>query len=121
MTSKFRFILALAILTGALLLTLGCSERRLSDAEMGLNPQQARGRRVWDAQCARCHEPHSASARKGPVLKNVYQKPYLPSGLPANDERMTEVILRGRNMMPGFSESLTQQQLDDLLAFMRKL
>ena len=48
---------------GLLLLILGClgcqMERRKSDAELGLNPQQARGRYLYDQNCIRCHEPYS--------------------------------------------------------------
>ncbi len=96
-------------------------ERRKSDEELGLSPQQSRGRRVFDAQCARCHEPYSASARKGPTLKNLYKKPYLPSGMPANDDRVSEVILRGRKMMPAFNETINESQLADLLAYLKTL
>ena len=36
----------------------GCDvERRKSDAELGLNPQQAAGRKLYDNYCDRCHEP----------------------------------------------------------------
>src|SRR3954469_6674256 len=80
-------------------------ERRKPDAELGLNAQQAHGRRIFDAQCARCHDPYSASAAKGPSLKKLYKRQYPPSGLPANDERVTGGIMLGRKMMPAFSQS----------------
>ena len=97
-------------------------ERRRTDAELGLNAQQAAGRRVYDDACARCHEPYSTRGKKGPGLKGVFRHPYLPiSGLPANDERVTDIIRLGRKEMPGFSQKLTQQQLDDLLAYMHTL
>ncbi len=117
MTFPRTLVLALTFLA-----LLGCKvERRKTDEELGLNPQQARGRRVFDAKCARCHEPYSASAQKGPSLKNLYKRPYLPSGLPANDQRVTDSIIMGRKMMPAFSGSLTQEQLDDLLAYLKTL
>ena len=97
-------------------------QRRKSDAELGLNPQQAAGRKIYDAQCDRCHEPYSTRGKKGPGLKGVFQNKYLPiSGLPANDERVTDIIRLGRKEMPGYSQTLNQQDIEDLLAYMHTL
>jgi mono/diheme cytochrome c family protein len=110
---------------GLLLLILGClgcqMERRKSDAELGLNPQQARGRYLYDQNCIRCHEPYSRWGVHGPSLKNLYKKPYLPSGMPVNDERLRDVILLGKAKMPSFRKTFTDQQLDYLLAYLKTL
>lgn len=107
----------------ALLVICGCNiERRKSDAELGLNPQQAAGRKIYDQYCDRCHEPDSTKGKKGPGLKGMFQHKYLSlSGLPANDERVTDIIRLGRNEMPAFSQTLNQQQIDDLLAYLHTL
>jgi len=114
--------LSLAALLAWLALA-GCEvERRKSDAELGLNPQQAAGRKIYDSYCDRCHEPYSTRGKKGPGLKGVFQKKYLPlSGLPANDERVGEIIRFGRHEMPGYSQTLSPQQMEDLLAYMHTL
>ena len=102
---------------------VGCDvERRKSDAELGLNAQQAAGRRIYDNNCDRCHEPYSTSGKKGPGLKGVFKKEYLSvSGLPANDDRVGEIVRLGRSKMPAFGQTLDQQQLQDLLAYMHTL
>jgi mono/diheme cytochrome c family protein len=104
-------------------LTLGCDvERRKSDAELGLNAQQAAGRKIYDAECARCHEPYSIRGKKGPSLKGVFQHKYLSlSGLPANDDRVTDIVRMGRNEMPAYSQKLSQQDIQDLLAYLHTL
>jgi len=101
----------------------GCTvERRKSDAELGLNPQQAAGRKIYDSNCARCHEPYSTRGKKGPGLKGVFQKKYLSlSGLPANDERVSDIVRLGRNEMPGYSQTLSAQDIQDLLAYLHTL
>jgi len=101
----------------------GCDvERRRSDAELGLNPQQAAGRKTYDSYCDRCHRPYSTKGRKGPGLKGVFQHPYLPlSGLPANDDRVSEIIRYGRHEMPGYSQTLSAEDLQDLLAYLHTL
>jgi mono/diheme cytochrome c family protein len=107
----------------ALILLVGCEvQRRKSDAELGLNAQQAAGRRIYDNYCDRCHAPYSTRGRNGPGLKGVFKKDYLPvSGIPANDARVGEIIRIGRGKMDGFANVLTQQELDDLLAYMHTL
>ena len=43
----------------------------------------------------------------------------MPSGAPPTDERLTDVILHGRGMMPG--TQLTDEQLRVLLAYLHTL
>jgi mono/diheme cytochrome c family protein len=117
-----RLTSGMALLLG-LVLCAGCDvERRKSDAELGLNPQQAAGRRIYDQYCDQCHEPYSSRGKKGPGLKEVFKKPYLPmSGMPANDERVGEIVRYGRSKMPAYGRELNQQQIQDLLAYMHTL
>ncbi len=122
---RSRFFVAAISSTNALALILlvGCeAERRKSDAELGLNAQQSAGRKLYDEYCDRCHNPYSTRGRQGPGLKGVFKKPYLAvSGIPANNARVGEIIRIGRGKMEGFSNVLTQQQLDDMLAYMHTL
>jgi len=113
-----------AVIAAFLLAVLaGCDvERRKSDAELGLNAQQTAGRKIYDANCDRCHEPYSTRGKKGPGLKGMFQHKYLSlSGLPANDERVTDIIRLGRNEMPSYSDKLTPQEIQDLLAYLHTL
>jgi len=114
------FLLATCFALAAL---SGCDvERRRSDAELGLNPQQAAGRKIYDNYCDRCHRPYSTKGRKGPGLKGVFAHQFLPqTGLPANDERVSDIIRNGRPNMPGYSQVLSAQNLQDLLAYMHTL
>jgi mono/diheme cytochrome c family protein len=118
-----RLASALLPLLLAVALVPGCDvQRRKSNAELGLNPQQAAGRKLYDSYCDRCHEPYSTHGKKGPGLQGVFQSKYLPlSGLPANDERVSDIIRSGRNEMPGYSQTLSQQDIQDLLAYMHTL
>jgi mono/diheme cytochrome c family protein len=105
------------------LLLAGCGPdlEQQTDAELGLNPQQAHGRRVFKLHCAVCHSAYSSGSRKGPTLKGLYKKEFLPSGLIANDQFVEQSIVRGRNMMPGLGNSINQQQLEDLIAYLHTL
>jgi mono/diheme cytochrome c family protein len=122
---EFRFWAGLRpwVIVPVLFALAACdAERRKSDAELGLNPQQAAGRRVYDQHCDRCHEAYSSRAKKGDSLLGVFKKQYLPkSGLPANDERVGEIIRSGRAMMPAFGPALSEQQIQDLMAYLHTL
>jgi len=120
-----RYWKLLGVVSAALAVAsaLACDvERRKSDAELGLNAQQSSGRRIYEAECDRCHEPYSTRGKKGPGLKGVFQRKYLSlSGLPANDERVTDIIRLGRGEMPGYSRKLNSQDMQDLLSYLHTL
>lgn len=116
----FRQAVWLALASAAVL--GACTgDRHPSDAELRLTPQQAHGRRTYEARCAQCHYAYRSGDLNGPTMKGLYQKLYMPSGVPANDERVHEVILRGKRMMPGYAGFLNDQQMDDLIAYLHTL
>jgi len=116
---KLRLTVIIAILLGIL---AGCdAEPRKTDAELGLTPQQASGRRVYDARCAECHYAYSSRNLRGPSMHGLFKKQFMSSGIPANDDRVTDIIMLGRAKMPGFQQKITQQQLADLLAYLHTL
>jgi mono/diheme cytochrome c family protein len=114
--------IALLLLT-ATVVVLGCGKdpEQMSDAELGLTVQQARGRRVFHMACIGCHPAYSTHGNKGPGLKAMFKKPYLPSGLTATDEHVAETIIQGRNMMPPFGGQLDEHEVQELIAYLHTL
>lgn len=120
----FASILLSALAIALAAVCLGCGGKDLSketDAQLGLNAQQSAGRVVFQNYCAACHYAYSTSGLKGPGLKNLFHKQYLPSGLPANDRFVAQTIVNGRGMMPAQGDALTDQQLSDLMAYLHTL
>lgn len=106
----------------AILLVAGCkSSLPPSKPIAELSPRESSGYQVYQANCARCHLANSESGMHGPGLQGLYKKPYLPSGAPANDERIVSAIVHGRGMMPAFGNNLDDQQLSDLIAYLHTL
>ena len=117
-----KLVLPAAFTLVAILLGVACdSEPRKTDAELGLTPQQAQGRRVYDSRCAECHYAYSKRDLRAPSLNGLFKRPYMKNGIPANDARVADVILIGRPKMPSFQNKLTQQQFDDLMAYLNTL
>jgi mono/diheme cytochrome c family protein len=112
-----------SVVVAVLFVLAACDvERRKSDSELGLNPEQAVGRKLYDNYCDRCHEPYSTHGKKGPGLKGIFKQQYLSlSGLPANDARVTDIIKYGRAKMEGFSQVMTDDQVKELLAYLHTL
>ena len=117
---RFSFFSAIILITITLLIACD-SEPRKTDAELGLNPQQAFGRRVYDARCAECHYAYSKGDLRGPSLNGLFKRQFMKNGMPANDERVSDIILLGRAKMPGFQQKLTPQQLEALMAYLHTL
>lgn len=116
-------VVVLVFAAALLASSAGCGKdkEKMSDAELGLNAQQAQGRRIYNLYCLSCHPAYSTHGNKGPGLEGLYKKAYFPSGLTATDEHVTETIERGRNMMPGFHDQLSQQDIQDLVAYLHTL
>ncbi len=79
------------------------------------------GRRIYDARCAECHYAYSSRDLRGPSMHGLFQKKFMTSGIPVNDDRVSEIILLGRAKMPGFQQKITQEQLADLMAYLHTL
>jgi mono/diheme cytochrome c family protein len=110
-----------AIFTGVgLLLALaGCRSLPPSKPEAMWTVEEARGARVFHDACAKCHYPTTTRGLKGPGLQAITKVKAMPSGAPPTDERLTNVILRGRLMMP--ATQMNDQDLSDLLAYLHTL
>jgi mono/diheme cytochrome c family protein len=109
---------SLLFLVGVL---VGCKSIVPPTALADLNAEQMHGHGVYQAHCAQCHYDRKAAPLHGPALIGMFKKPYLPSGAPANDERVTQTIMRGRNLMPAQGNTLDPQELEDLLAYLHTL
>ncbi|HTW60498.1 MAG TPA: cytochrome c [Terracidiphilus sp.] len=103
----------------AALALAGCQSLPPSKPSSEWTPQETRGAAVYQQNCARCHNATTTHPLNGPGLQAITKVRAMPSGAPPTDERLTAVILHGRGMMP--ATPLDDQQLQDLLAYLRTL
>jgi mono/diheme cytochrome c family protein len=101
-----------------LVLAAGCQQ---SSNKLGrpLNEQELRGKRLFVTNCKKCHQADSGLATQGPDLAGLFDKKFLPSGAPANDERVKNVLQYGRRSMPAFGQVLDDSQIDSLIAYLK--
>ncbi len=118
---RVLFLASYVVVAGAVFAALaGCRSLPPSKPEALWSPEEARGAQVYHNNCAKCHYPTNTHSLHGPGLQAITKVKAMPSGAPPTDERLTNVILHGRNMMPA-TAGLSDDQLSDLLAYLHSL
>lgn len=118
-----RFSIAFLALSMGLVLAsaTGCKSGGQPVLLENLNYPQQAGYYVYQDHCIACHYDRRTGSFHGPSLLGIFRKPSLPSGAPANDERVTAVILNGHNLMPAAGKALTPVEISNLLAYLHTL
>jgi mono/diheme cytochrome c family protein len=111
---------ALVIAMTALGALAGCSSQS-SGPGRALTAHEQRGQRLFQSTCARCHRADSTAPLNGPGMQGVFKRAYLPSGRPANDETVVQTVKTGRNNMPGLGLTLDDEQIADIIAYLKTL
>jgi mono/diheme cytochrome c family protein len=81
----------------------------------------AKGRVVYQRNCAICHHTASTAKKIGPGLKSIYRRGKFGSGKPVNDETMRAWIEDGGKDMPQFKDTLNPAQIAHLIAYIKTL
>jgi mono/diheme cytochrome c family protein len=110
-----------AITLAACIVLAGCRSVPPPTPLDQLNAAQTHGYQVFQARCATCHHDRDSDPLHGPGLAGIYKKPYLPSGAPANDDRVLNTIVHGRNNMPAVGQQMDDMETSDLLAYLHTL
>ena len=80
----------------------------------------AQGKNVFD-QCAVCHSADTDEKKVGPSLKGLFQHNKLKNGKRVSDDNVLAQINSGGGGMPAFGDSLSQEEKDNLLAYLHSL
>lgn len=86
----------------------------------------AKGKQVFVDKCQTCHYSDSEEANIGPGLKDLFKKP--PHKMADGTEHtehtvpmIREQIVKGSSAMPPAGSSLSDEELDDLIAYLQTL
>ena len=79
-----------------------------------------KGKEVFD-QCSVCHNADSAEQKIGPGLKGLFKHDKLANGKPVNEANVRVKIDEGGNGMPAYKEILSNQEKDDVVAYLKTL
>jgi cytochrome c2 len=77
----------------------------------------AKGKDVFKS-CLGCHNVDTDQRKMGPSLRTLYGKVLLINGKRTNEENVRSLVLDGYNGMPAFRSFLTEEQVNDLMAYL---
>src|SRR5947207_15665129 len=80
----------------------------------------AKGKVVFE-QCAVCHNADSDEKKMGPGLKGLFKKDKLTNGKKPSEANIRSRVDEGGNGMPAYKDMLSDQEKDDLLAYLKTL
>lgn len=80
----------------------------------------AKGKEVFE-QCAVCHNADSEEKKMGPGLKGLFKHDKLVNGKKPTEANIRAKIDEGGNGMPAYKDMLSDQEKDDLLAYLKTL
>ena len=81
----------------------------------------AKGKDVFESNCAVCHNADNAEVKMGPGLKGLFKKASLNNKKKPSDAVILAIINEGGNGMPGFGDLLTAPEKADLVAYLKTL
>lgn len=90
-----------------------------------LTPVEKTGRSLFQTRCAMCHvgqEPASEMATSGPAAEGRRAGtlgPLLSKANTTDETRLRTKIKDGSRLMPGYKHTLNDEQIDQVIAFMK--
>jgi mono/diheme cytochrome c family protein len=84
-------------------------------------PDAAKGKDVFQQQCAVCHNTASDQKKMGPGLKALLRKDKMANGKKPTEANVRAKIDEGGNGMPAYKDMLDARQKDDVLAYLKTL
>jgi len=79
-----------------------------------------KGKEVFQ-QCGVCHNADSDEKKMGPGLKGLFQKDKLTNGKKPTEANIRAKVDEGGNGMPAYKDMLSDQEKDDLIAYLKTL
>ena len=80
-----------------------------------------KGKQLYDDYCGICHFTTNREKKVGPGLRGIYKRGKFADGKKVDDASMRTWILKGGTDMPAFEDSITREQIEDILAYMKTI
>lgn len=79
-----------------------------------------KGKEVFQ-QCGVCHNADSNEKKLGPGLKGLFSRDKMTNGKKPTEATVREKIDEGGNGMPAYKEMLSDEEKDDVIAYLKTL
>jgi cytochrome c len=111
-----RNMIRFTFVTGLLALAL-CSLPAFAGDKKG-DPEK--GKETFQ-QCAVCHNADSTEKKMGPGLKGLFSREKMNNGKKPTEANVRAKVDEGGNGMPAYKEMLSDDEKDDLIAYLKTL
>jgi cytochrome c len=107
------------------LTVLGVSAALTFSLAMGADKKKAagdpeKGKEVFQ-QCGVCHNADSTEKKMGPGLKGLFQNEKMNNGKKPTEANVREKVDEGGNGMPSYKEMLSDEEKNNLIAYLKTL
>ena len=106
---RFRVIAVCAV--------LAAGSRIMPAADKG---NAAKGKEVFE-QCGVCHNADSEEKKMGPGLKGLFKRDKMTNGKKPTDATVRAKVDEGGNGMPAYKDMLSDEEKDNLIAYLKTL
>ena len=113
---------SLGLLSLVLLLRAPVAAQTPANSPLSLSVKAQNGKAIYTDRCFICHDVDSNRVRRlgPPPLDGLFKKKTLINGKPVNEANVTEMIKIGPTPgMPGFRYTLSDQEIGDLVEFLK--
>jgi len=80
----------------------------------------AKGKEIFE-QCGVCHNADSDEKKMGPGLKGLFKKDKMANGKKPTEANIRSRVDEGGQGMPAYKDMLSDQEKDDLMAYLKTL
>lgn len=91
---------------------MGADKKKAGDPE--------KGKEVFQ-QCGVCHNSDSTEKKMGPGLKGLFSNDKMMNGKKPTEANVRDKIDEGGNGMPSYKEMLSDDEKNDLIAYLKTL
>ena len=107
----------LVVFAAAVALTCSLAQAQKKKGAAG-DPEK--GKEVFQ-QCGVCHNADSTEKKMGPGLKGLFQNEKMNNGKKPTEANVREKVDEGGNGMPSYKEMLSDDEKNDLIAYLKTL
>jgi cytochrome c len=102
------------------ILILGLATAVLASSKSGAAGDAAKGKETFE-QCAVCHNVDTMDKKMGPSLKGLFKREKLANGNKVTEESVRKQINDGGNGMPAYQDMLSDDEKNDLIAYLKTI
>jgi cytochrome c2 len=90
--------------------------------EAAADSSEAKGELIFNENCSGCHHAHLTETKIGPGLKELFKQQTLPvSNRPVSENNIRLQLKDPYKNMPRMTDNLSEEQINDLIAFLKNL